>query len=42
MAKITIPNPEVAIGKCSHCGQDIKITPVWYQKLLEIIKALNS
>lgn len=42
MANITFPNPDVPIAKCPHCGLETKINPVWFQKLLELLKLVNS
>ena len=46
MAQRTLPSANVAIGsgKCVHCGREyeVKITSVWYQKLLELLKQINT
>jgi hypothetical protein len=42
MATITFPNPDVPIAKCPHCGAEVKMNPVWYQKLLELLRLVNS
>jgi hypothetical protein len=42
MANITIPNAEENIGKCPHCGAEVKINPAWYRKLLELVRLVNA
>jgi hypothetical protein len=42
MANLTIPSPEVDIGKCPNCGENVKINPVWYQRLKALIDFINA
>jgi uncharacterized protein (UPF0212 family) len=46
MANLTLPNPEVPVGKmkCPHCGQEheVKIDPIWFRKLQELLKLIND
>jgi hypothetical protein len=46
MANITLPSPNVPIAKakCVHCGKDyeVVIDKIWFQKLLEILKLINT
>lgn len=40
--KLTLPEPASALGRCPHCGAEIKIDQHWYARLQQIVEALNS
>lgn len=42
MDKITLPDPSVAIATCPHCGAKVRPEPIWYERLVRIVQALNS
>jgi hypothetical protein len=46
MANITLPQPNIPLGtgKCPNCQSEVevKLSAVWYKKILEIVKLINS
>jgi hypothetical protein len=42
MSKLTLPNANVPLGKCPHCGAEILINQTWFQKLKAILDGLNG
>lgn len=39
---LTLPNADVPLGKCPHCGAEIKIEPIWYQRLVALLSFINK
>jgi hypothetical protein len=39
--KLTLPDQNQTLGRCSRCGAEIKMDPTWYERLTQILRALN-
>ena len=42
MASLTLPSPDSEFTKCPHCGTQMKIDRVWFQKMSELLKRVNQ
>lgn len=40
--KLTLPDPNVTLGKCTRCGAEIKMNDHWYTRFQQVLAALNS
>ncbi len=42
MAELTLPSATSAVGKCTHCGAEIRLDPVWYRALSDLFRAASE
>lgn len=42
MANLTLPSPDSEFAKCPHCGSAVKINPIWFQRLKQILDYINA
>ncbi len=42
MANLTLPSANVPVAKCPHCGAEVTLAGVWYEKLLALLKLVNQ
>ncbi len=42
MANLTLPGANVPIAKCPHCGAEVALAGVWFEKLLALLKLVNA
>jgi len=42
MANLSFPKDQASLGKCPHCGAEIKIDPIWYTALQRLFALVNA
>jgi hypothetical protein len=42
MAELSLPKADHPVAICAHCGQPMRIDPVWYRYLVALTRLINQ